>query len=150
MPDTHVAERPAVRTAPAPPPVVSRRRPAYQAFQLLRLGFTLAPIIAGVDKFLHLLTNWDMYLAQPVEQILGSYSRAFMMAVGGIEIVAGLLVAIVPRIGAWLVAAWLGAITVNLLLPPGFYDIALRDFGLMLGALALGLLAREYQGRRAV
>lgn len=143
MAGTHIAERLVLRTAEPAPPIVSAPRPSTGAYQLLRLGFAVAPILAGIDKFFHLLTNWDMYLAQPVERILGGTAHTFMLAVGAIEILAGLLVAIVPRVGAWIVALWLGGITVNLLLPPGFYDIALRDFALMLGAIALGLLARE-------
>src|SRR5262245_66072116 len=113
----------------------------HQAFQILRLGFTVAPIIAGLDKFLGLLTNWDKYLAPQVSSTLGVHPHTFMMIVGVIEIVAGLLVAIAPRFGGYLVAAWLWAIIVNLLSIPGYFDIALRDFGLSLGALALAQLA---------
>jgi hypothetical protein len=114
---------------------------SHQAFQILRLGFTVAPIIAGLDKFLGLLTNWDKYLAPQVSSTLGIHPHTFMMIVGVIEIVAGLAVAVAPRFGGYLVAAWLAGIIVNLLLVGGFLDVALRDLGLMLGALALARLA---------
>ena len=115
--------------------------PARQAYQILYFAFTFVPIIAGADKFLHWLVDWDMYLCQPARELLGPYSHEFMLAVGVIEIVAGLGVALMPRIFAYVVAAWLGGIIVNLLLTGTYYDIALRDFGLMLGALALGRLS---------
>jgi len=118
--------------------------PARQAYHILHWGFVAAPTIAGVDKFTHLLTNWDQYLAHSVEKILPMSGHAFMLLVGVVEIIAGLIVALRPRIGAWIVAAWLCGIIVNLLLVPGFYDIALRDFGLMLGAIALGRLSAVY------
>jgi hypothetical protein len=114
---------------------------SHQAFQLLRLGFTIAPIIAGLDKFLGLLTNWDKYLAPQVSSTLGVHPHTFMMIVGVIEIIAGLLVAVNPRIGGYVVSAWLLGIIVNLLLVGGFLDVALRDLGLLLGALALSRLA---------
>lgn len=113
----------------------------HQAFQILRLGFTVAPIIAGLDKFLHLLTNWDKYLAPEVSSTLGIAPHTFMMIVGAIEIVAGLVVAINPRFGGYLVSAWLVGIIANLLLVGGYLDVALRDLGLALGALALARLA---------
>jgi len=125
-------------------PVSFARRPAYQAYRVLHLGFIVAPILAGVDKFFDWMVPWTKYLARPIESLLPVSGQTFMYGVGVIEIAAGLLVAVMPRVGAWVVAAWLGGIIVNLLLPPGYYDIALRDFGLMLGAIALGLLAREY------
>jgi len=112
-----------------------------QAFQILRFGFTVAPIIAGVDKFLHLLTDWDKYLAPVVSRTLGIQPHTFMMIVGVIEVVAGITVAINPRFGGYLVAAWLAGIIVDLLLAGGFLDVALRDLGLCLGALALARLA---------
>jgi uncharacterized membrane protein YphA (DoxX/SURF4 family) len=118
--------------------------PAYQAFAILRAGFTVAPIIAGVDKFLGLLVNWDQYLPPVVNNLLGGHGHEFMYAVGVIEIVAGIGVALKPRIFAYVVAAWLVAIIVNLLLIPGFYDVALRDLGLALGALALGRLSQQF------
>jgi uncharacterized membrane protein YphA (DoxX/SURF4 family) len=114
---------------------------SHQAFLILRLGFTVAPIIAGLDKFLQLLTNWDKYLAPAVPNTLGIAPHTFMMIVGVIEIVAGVLVALSPRIGGYVVAAWLVGIIVNLLLVGGYLDVALRDLGLALGALALARLA---------
>jgi len=128
----------------APDRAVVASRPAYQAYQILYAGFVALPILAGLDKFLHLLTNWDMYLAPRIAQILPMSDHNFMLAVGAIEIVAGLLVLLKPRIGSLVVAAWLGGIIVNFLLFPGFYDIALRDFGLMLGALALFRLSSDF------
>jgi len=116
-------------------------RQAHQAFQILRFGFTVAPIIAGLDKFLHLLTDWDKYLAPFVPNALGIRPHTFMMAVGVIEIVAGLVVAVQPRFGGYLVAAWLLGIIANLLAVGGYLDVALRDLGLMLGALSLARLA---------
>ena len=114
---------------------------SHQAYQILHLGFTIAPILAGLDKFFNLLTNWEQYLAPVVTQTLGINASTFMMIVGVIEIVAGLMVWLKPRFGGYLVMAWLWGIILNLLLIPGFFDIALRDFGLSLGALALARLA---------
>lgn len=119
-------------------------RPAYQAFRILHVGFTAAPILAGIDKFTHLLVNWDQYLAPVAARLLPFSGHTFMQIVGVVEIVAGLLVAFKPKIGAPVVAAWLAGIILNLLLVPGYFDVALRDFGLMLGALALGRLAVEF------
>lgn len=118
--------------------------PAYQAWMLLYVAFIAAPIIAGVDKFFHLLVNWDQYLAPIIPSTLHVAPHTFMLAVGVIEVIAGILVAIRPDIFAYLVAAWLWGIIVNLLLVPGYFDIALRDFGLSLGALALGRLSRVF------
>jgi hypothetical protein len=140
---------PRVRTADAPAPDL-RRDPAYQAFWLLRAGFVVAPILFGLDKFAHVLVNWDRYLAPVIERHTPGTAHQLMYAVGAIEIVAGLLVAVKPRIGGYVVAAWLAGIIVNLLLIPGFYDIALRDFGLLIGALALARLATAYAPRRPV
>jgi len=123
--------------------------PAYQAFWLLRSGFTVAPILFGLDKFAHLLVNWDRYLAPRIDDLLPGTTHQAMYAVGIIEIVAGLVVALRPRLGGYLVAAWLAGIIVNLLLIPGFYDIALRDFGLLLAALTLARLATAFPSRRA-
>lgn len=116
-------------------------RPVHQAYGLLRFTFTVAPILAGLDKFFHALVNWDQYLSPFVSRLVGGHDHQFMMAVGVIEIVAGVGVALKPRIFAYVVAAWLWGIIVNLLLVPGYFDIALRDFGLSLGALALGRLS---------
>jgi hypothetical protein len=121
--------------------------PAYQAFRILQAGFVAAPILAGLDKFFHLLVDWDKYLSGFVNNLVGGHGHAFMLAVGAIEIVAGIGVLVKPRIFSYVVAAWLGGIIVNLLLVPGFYDVALRDFGLLLGALALGRLSAEFAGR---
>jgi uncharacterized membrane protein YphA (DoxX/SURF4 family) len=118
--------------------------PAYQAYQILHWGFVAAPIIAGTDKFMHLLTNWDEYLAPAIAQMLPISGHAFMLVVGVIEIVAGLLVAVRPRIGAYVVAGWLVGIMLNLIIRGHALDIVLRDFGLCLGALALARLATTY------
>jgi hypothetical protein len=115
---------------------------AYQAYHILHAGFTILPILAGADKFTHVLVDWDKYVAPAVARIMSPHP--LLLAVGVVEIVAGLLVWIRPRIGAYLVMAWLWAIIVNLLMIPGYYDIALRDFGLSLGALALARLSKEY------
>lgn len=118
--------------------------PGYQAFQILRTGFTVAPIVAGLDKFLHLLVNWDQYLPSFVNNLTGGHGHQLMLAVGVIEIVAGLGVAFKPRIFAYVVSAWLLLIVANLLMIPGYFDVALRDFGLSLAALALARLSQEY------
>jgi hypothetical protein len=120
--------------------------PVYQAYKLLHVGFTIAPIVAGLDKFFDILTNWDAYLAPIANRVLAGHGHAFMLVVGVIEIIAGIGVALRPRIFSYVVAAWLLGIIVNLLLiPPSnplpHYDVALRDFGLFLGALALGRLS---------
>jgi hypothetical protein len=117
---------------------------SYQAYQILHFGFTVAPIIAGIDKFLHLLVNLDQYLPPLVNNMLGGHGHEFMYAVGVIEIVAGIGVFLKPKLFAYVVAAWLGLIIINLLLIPGYFDVALRDFGLLLGALALGRLSQDF------
>ena len=122
--------------------------PTYQAFQLLHFGFTVAPILAGLDKFMDLMVNWDMYLAPWIAHIVGN-THGFMMFAGVVEIVAGIIVAVRPRWGAYLVALWLIGIIINLLSLSGYYDIALRDFGLLLAALALGRLAEHYHHETA-
>jgi len=116
----------------------------YQAYQILRFGFTVAPIIAGLDKFLNVLTNWDKYLAPSADRILGGYGHQFMLAVGVIEVVAGIGVFLKPKIFAYVVSAWLLLIIVNLLMVGGYLDVALRDLGLSLGALALARLSAGY------
>lgn len=118
--------------------------PPHQAYRILQWGFVAAPVLAGADKFFGLLANWDKYLAAPFAHLSPFGTHATMMAVGVVEITAGVVVAIKPRIGAYVVAAWLLGIIVNLLLVGGYYDIALRDFGLFLGALALGRLSETY------
>ena len=124
--------------------VEPRTDPAYQAFRILQVAFVLAPIIAGADKFFGFLVNWDQYLAPLVANMLPVAPHTFMLAVGVIEIVAGLVVAVRPYYGGYLVAAWLWAIIGNLLMIPGYFDVALRDFGLSLGAVALARLGRRY------
>jgi len=118
-----------------------RHDASHQAYSILHAGFTVLPIVAGLDKFLHVLVNWDQYLAPVVANLLPVSGHTFMLAVGVIEIVAGLLVWFKPRLGAWVVATWLWGIIIDLLLVPGYFDVALRDFGLSLGALALARLA---------
>ena len=126
--------------------------PVFQAYMLLRVGFTVAPILFGLDKFFNWTVDWPDYLAPWVNDIVPGSGQDFMYVVGVIEIVAGILVAVAPRIGAYVVAAWLAGIILNLLTadPPTYYDIALRDFGLMLGALTLGRLAGAVHGASAV
>ena len=115
--------------------------PIYQAFFLLRTVFTVAPILFGLDKFTNLMTDWTMYLAPWINNLVPGDAATAMHIVGVVEILAGILVAVAPRIGAYVVAAWLAGIILNLLTLSGFYDVALRDFGLLVGALALGRLA---------
>jgi hypothetical protein len=122
----------------------SRSSPAYQAYQILHLAFVVAPVAAGLDKFFHLLVNWDMYLAPVIAGLSPIGGHGLMLLIGVIEIAAGILVALKPRIGAYVVSAWLLGIVINLLIIPGFFDIALRDFGLSLGALALARLSQEF------
>ncbi len=122
----------------------ARSDPAYGAFLLLRIGFSVLPIVMGLDKFTNLLTTWENYLAPWIVDIGPLSAHQTMLVVGVIEIVAGIAVAIKPRYAAYIVAAWLAGIIVNLLSYPGFYDIALRDFGLMLAAVTLGRLAYVY------
>ena len=110
---------------------------ARQAFRILHVGFVVAPILAGLDKFFEVLVDWDRYLAPVATDVLPVNGHSIMLAVGVIEIAAGVLVALRPRIGGYVVAVWLWAVIVNLLVAGDFYDIALRDFGLSLGALAL-------------
>jgi hypothetical protein len=119
--------------------------PGYQAFLLLRTAFTLAPIVFGLDKFFNILTTWDHYLAPRLDTIIPGTAHQAMLLVGVVEIAAGILVALRPHIGGYVVAAWLAGIIVNLLLIPGFYDVALRDFGLFVAALALARLATVFR-----
>jgi hypothetical protein len=128
------------------------RGAAFQAFWLLRAGFAVAPILFGLDKFFNWTVHWPSYLAPWINDIVPGSGQDFMYVVGGVEITAGILVALVPWLGAPIVAAWLGGIIVNLLTvnPPEYYDIALRDFGLMLGALTLARLAWAFRRSRAL
>jgi uncharacterized membrane protein YphA (DoxX/SURF4 family) len=111
---------------------------------LLRLAFTVAPIAFGLDKFFNVMVDWEQYLAPWINDIVPGNASDAMHLVGVVEIAAGLVVALKPRYGAPLVAAWLAGIILNLLTYPGYYDVALRDFGLMLGALTLARLAWAY------
>lgn len=122
--------------------------PAQQAFWLLRTVFTVAPIVFGLDKFANVLTDWPQYLAPWIDRIVPGTAQQAMYAVGVVEVLAGVLVAVMPRIGAWVVAAWLAGIILNLLTIPGFYDVALRDFGLFVAAVALARLAVRYAPAR--
>jgi uncharacterized membrane protein YphA (DoxX/SURF4 family) len=136
---------PGTTAATARPIAGLRQREAgYQAFLLLRLAFAVAPIAFGLDKFFNVMVDWTQYLAPWINDILPGNAHDGMHIVGVVEIVAGLAVALKPRYGAPLVAAWLAGIIINLLTYSGYYDVALRDFGLMLGALTLARLAWTY------
>jgi hypothetical protein len=115
--------------------------PILQAFWLLRAGFAALPILVGLDKFAGVLTEWEGYLAPSVDRLVPGTAHQAMLAVGVTEIVAGVVVALRPRVGGLLVAAWLGGIIVNLLLLGDYYDVVLRDVGLLVGALSLARLA---------
>jgi uncharacterized membrane protein YphA (DoxX/SURF4 family) len=123
------------------------QNPGYQAFLLLRAAFTVAPILFGVDKFFNWMVDWPKYLAPWINDIAPGGGQDFMYFVGAVEIAAGLMVLVLPWLGAFAVAAWLGGIIINLLTydPPTYYDIALRDFGLLLAALTLGRLALAFR-----
>ena len=125
-----------------------RTDPAYQAFFTLRSAFTIAPIFFGLDKFFDVMANWDRYLAPSIAGLSPFSVHQTMYVVGAIEIVAGVVVAVVPRLGAPIVALWLLGIVTNLLLVPGYYAVALRDFGLLLVAVALWRLSTVYDRRR--
>jgi uncharacterized membrane protein YphA (DoxX/SURF4 family) len=121
-----------------------RRDPRYQAFMLLRVGLTVAPLAFGLDKFFDVMVDWPRYLAPWINDIAPGSGQDFMYVVGVVEVLAGIAVALKPRYGAYLVAGWLAGIVVNLVTASGYYDIALRDFGLMLAALTLARLAAVY------
>jgi hypothetical protein len=138
-----------LRPVKMPPADTIRRDPAAQAFLILRIAFTVAPILFGLDKFANVLTDdWTRYLATQFNDIIPGNASDAMHIVGVVEIVAGLVVAVAPRFGGLLVAAWLGGIIVNLLLVGGYGDIALRDFGLLLGALSLNRTATAFSDNR--
>jgi hypothetical protein len=122
-----------------------RDNPAYQAYLILRTGFVVAPILFGLDKFTNLLADWTTYLAPSIDRLVPGSATGAMLAVGVVEVIAGLVVAVRPKIGGYLVAAWLAGIIGNLLLLGDHYDVALRDFGLLLAALALARLATAFQ-----
>jgi uncharacterized membrane protein YphA (DoxX/SURF4 family) len=131
---TSTEARPAVRSGLPP-------SGARQAFLILRTAFTVAPILFGLDKFTNLMADWPAYLAPWIDGIVPGTAQQAMYAVGVVEIIAGIVVALRPRWGAPLVAAWLLGIIVNLLTFPGYFDVALRDVGLLAGALALWRLS---------
>ena len=138
----------ALRPSPLPASTALRSEPAAQAYMLLRVAFTVAPILFGLDKFANvLLDDWTVYLAPAFNDVIPGSAADAMHLVGVVEIAAGLVVAVAPRFGGLLVAAWLGGIIVNLLIVGGYGDIALRDFGLLIGALALARLAGAYPAR---
>ena len=138
----------ALRPVPIPSVEAVRSDPGAQAFMLLRIAFTVAPILFGLDKFAEVLTDdWAAYLAPEFNDILPGSAQDAMYLVGGVEIAAGLVVLVAPRFGGLLVAGWLAGIIVSLLLAGGYGDIALRDFGLLIGALALSRLASAYSHR---
>jgi hypothetical protein len=141
------AERPEIAAAP-PGPRTATATPGWAAFQTLRAAFVALPVLAGVDKFLDVLGPWRAYLAPDVCDLLGVSPRSVMDAAGMLEIFIGLVVALRPSVGGWLVATWLWAIVVNLLAVPGYYDIALRDLALSLGAVALARLAPHFESAR--
>jgi hypothetical protein len=123
---------------------VRGRGPSFEAFSMLYFAYIIAPIVAGVDKFFHYLVDWNIYVSPAFAKIFGGNIVAMMDVVGVVEIVAGIIVALRPRVGGVIVAIWLWGIILNLLLIPGFFDVALRDFGLSLGALALSRLSVEH------
>jgi uncharacterized membrane protein YphA (DoxX/SURF4 family) len=131
-----------------PRPALTAADPGRQAFLLLRTLFTVAPIVFGLDKFTNLLTAWPGYLAPWIDRLVPGTAQQAMYAVGVVEVVAGIVVAVAPRIGAWVVAAWLAGIIVDLLTGPGVYDVALRDAGLLVAAVALARLAVRYDAHR--
>jgi hypothetical protein len=126
---------------------VGTDRSGREAFLILRTAFTVAPILFGLDKFANVMTDWPKYLAGQFDDLVPGSAHQAMLAVGVIEVVAGLLVLWRPRIGAYVVALWLAGIIANLLLLGGYGDVALRDFGLLLAALALARLAPAYSAR---
>ena len=138
--------QPQARAAPLPDAATASpwRDPRYQAFWMLRLGYTAIPLTMGIDKFFNGLVYWPKYLADWIDNIAPGTAQQFMYFVGVVEIVAGLLVLLKPRYAAYVVAAWLAGIVVNLLSYGEWYDVAVRDIGLMAGALVLGRLASVY------
>lgn len=132
------------RAATDSPGARSLRDPAYGAYRMLHVGFVVLPVLMGLDKFTNLLTDWPGYLAPWIAELSPLSAQTAMYVVGVVEIVAGLAVALKPRYAAYVVALWLGGIIVNLLTHSGFYDVALRDFGLLIAALALARLAAVY------
>lgn len=145
----HAGHTPA--TSQAPPSAYDVRSPAGQAYRLLHTVFTIAPIAFGLDKFAGLLTDWEKYLAPWVDHLVPGTAHQAMLAVGVVEVVAGILVAVRPDLGGYVVAAWLAGIILNLVTMGAYLDVALRDFGLLVAALALARLAhgaRTAEGTR--
>lgn len=141
-------------TTPAPPslaaqPLAERdlANPVFQAFTLLRVFFTVGPIVFGLDKFTDWLVDWPTYLAGPIDDLIPGSGHQLIAAVGIIEVVAGITVAIRPRFGAYLITFWLMLIILNLVIVNRFYDVALRDLGLLIATLALGQLAKVFPPR---
>jgi hypothetical protein len=141
-------EEEAMATTVRPRTPAAIDNPAYQAYLILRTGFVVAPILFGLDKFANLLTDWTTYLAPAIDRLVPGSASGAMLAVGVVEIVAGLVVIVRPKVGGYLVAAWLAGIITNLLLLGDHDDVALRDFGLLLAALALARLATAFQSTR--
>jgi len=140
----HIFDRAPIAGTTARERAAATSKPSYQAYQILHVAFIVAPILMGVDKFFGLLVNWDQYLPAFVNNILGGHGHEFMYIVGVIEIIAGIGVLLKPKIFAYVVALWLALIIIDLLMIPGYFDVALRDLGLLLAALALGRLSQEY------
>ena len=122
----------------------SSARPAYQAYRILHVTFIAVPIVTGMDKFFHVFCNWDLYLAPVIAKLSPIGGHNLMLVIGVVETIAGLVVAFKPKYGGYLVMAWLWGIIINLLLIPNYFDVAFRDFGLSLAALALARLSREF------
>ena len=125
-------------------PAATGRDAGRDAFVMLRIAFAVAPVLFGLDKFFNVLTDWPKYLAGWVNDLMPGSAQDFMYFVGGVEVLAGVLVALRPRLGAPVVVLWLAGIIVNLVSGPGYYDVALRDFGLLLGAATLTRLSMTY------
>ena len=133
------------QTIHSTPAIIDERKLSIQAYQILHVAFAIAPIVAGADKFFNILVNWEQYLAPIAPRITGLTPNQFMGGIGIVEMVAGIGVILKPKIFGYVVAAWLAGIIVNLLVLGNYYDVAVRDLGLCLGALALGRLAQAYE-----
>ena len=140
----HIIDNPARITSRTKDSEADVSGPAFEAYRILQIGFVVAPIVAGLDKFFNLLVNWAQYLPPFANNLVCGHGHELMLVVGVIEIIAGLGVLYKPKYFAYVVSGWLFLIVVNLLMIPGYYDVALRDFGLALGALALARLSHEF------
>jgi hypothetical protein len=120
---------------------------ADRAYAMLRTVFVVAPIAFGADKFVELLASWEIYLAPWIDDLVPGTAHQAMLVVGVVEIAAGILVAVRPDIGGYVVAAWLAGIILNLVTMGEYLDVALRDFGLLVAALALAQLACSARAR---